>query len=562
MTILPSTRPDSTVVTDWLHCPGCRALLYRRRFERALSVCPDCGHHARLSAQARVDQLLDAGGTRTFGDLSAVIDDPLGFTDVRPYRERLAEAQAASGLGDAAVCATGTIRGHPVVLVAMDFGFMGGSLGVALGSLVEQAARRAREQHHPLVVVSASGGARMQEGALALMQMARTSQALAALDAAGVLTVSLVTDPTYGGVAASFVPIADVVLAEPGARMGFAGPRVIAQTIGQSLPEGFQTSEFLLEHGLVDDVVARPALRSALAGLLAVARPRRARRSGPVPLIHDPDELPRRSAWDSVRAVRTAGRPGTLSIVEEAVDGFYELHGDRLGGDCGAIVGGVGLWDGVPVVVGHQRGMTTKERVARNFGMPRPEGYRKAARLMRLAEKLGLPVVTLIDTPGAYPGIDAERRGQAHAIAENLRLMARLTVPIVSIVLGEGGSGGALGVGVADRVYALEDSVFSVISPEGCAAILWRDAGRAREAAEALQVDAASLLRHRLVEGIIPGSARDGPEAVTELADAIRVTVSSALAQLTRLAPEELLARRAARYESFGIRPAVEEVAR
>ncbi|MGI8692872.1 MAG: carboxyltransferase subunit alpha [Geodermatophilaceae bacterium] len=562
MTISPTARPTETAgAADWLHCPRCRMLLYRRRFERELSVCPDCGHHARLDARARLDQLLDPGSVRTFGNLSAVVEDPLDFTDVRPYRERLAEARAACDLDDAAVCATGTVHDHQVVVVAMDFGFMGGSLGVALGSLIEQAAHRAREQRHPLVVLSASGGARMQEGALALMQMARTSQAFAALDAAGVFTVSVVTDPTYGGVAASFVPIADVVLAEPGARMGFAGPRVIAQTIGQSLPEGFQTAEFLLEHGLVDDVVTRAALRPALASLLAATRPKRARRTGPVPLVRDGADLPRRGAWESVRAVRTTGRPGTLEVVEEAMEGFYELHGDRLGGgDCRAVVAGVGLWDGVPVVVvGHQRGATTQERIARNFGMPRPEGYRKAARLMRLAEKLGLPVVTLIDTPGAYPGIDAERRGQAHAIADNLRLMARLTVPIISVVLGEGGSGGALGIGVADRMYALEDSIFSVISPEGCAAILWRDAGRARDAAEALQVDAASLLRHGLVEGIIPVSARSGDE----VADAIRVTVSSALAQLTRLAPDELLARRAARYESFGTRPAAgQEVAR
>jgi acetyl-CoA carboxylase carboxyl transferase subunit beta len=276
-----------------------------------------------------------------------------------------------------------------------------------------------------------------------------------------------------------------------------------------------------------------------------------------VPLVRDPAALPARRAWDSVRAVRDTGRLGATALVERVVDDFVELHGDRVVGDCSAIVAGIGRWDGVPVaIVGQQRGATVDERIRRNFGMPRPEGYRKAGRVMRLAEKLGIPVVTLIDTPGAYPGVDAERRGQAHAIAENLRLMARLRVPIVSVVLGEGGSGGALGVGVADRLYALEDSVFSVISPEGCAAILWRDPGRAPQAAEALQIDAASLLRHGLIEGVI--AAPGGPDG--DPGDAIRLTVTAALGQLSRVAPDELPVQRAARYSAFGRRERAEEV--
>jgi len=350
-------------------------------------------------------------------------------------------------------------------------------------------------------------------------------------------------------VAASFVPLADIVLAEPGARLGFAGPRVIAQTLGQELPEGFQTAEFLLEHGLVDAVVPRAAQRATLAALLSAARPSSPTRVEPVELVRDPGALPDRSAWDSVRAVRTAGRITTTSMIERVVDDFVELRGDRSGGDCPAIVTGLGRWDGVPVaIVGQQRGETVAERVHRNFGMPRPEGYRKAGRVMRLAEKLRIPVVTLVDTPGAHPGVDAERRGQAHAIADNLRLMARLAVPVVSVVLGEGGSGGALGVAVADRVYALEDSVFSVISPEGCAAILWRDAARAPEAAEALQIGAAALLRNGLVEGVIPGPSTDG----ALVGDAVRRTVTTALAELVGLPAEELRRTRALRYSAFG----------
>jgi acetyl-CoA carboxylase carboxyl transferase subunit alpha len=233
------------------------------------------------------------------------------------------------------------------------------------------------------------------------------------------------------------------------------------------------------------------------------------------------------TAWQRAQIARHPKRPHTLDFVGLLLEDWVELHGDRVYGDDKAIVGGLARFDGAPVVaIGHQKGRDTRENIARNFGMPHPEGYRKALRLMQLAEKFGAPIVTFIDTPGAYPGLGAEERGQAEAIARNLREMAGLATPIVCIVTGEGGSGGALAIGVGNRVLMLEYAIYSVISPEGCAAILWGDAAKAPEAAGLMRVTAPELLRLGVIDGIIPepvgGAHRDWEQAATNLRAALR----------------------------------------
>ncbi len=544
---------------EWVRCPGCRGIIYRKRLVRNMHVCPDCGLHYRIAAHERIAQLLDDGSVELI-ELSVPDSDPLGFADTKPYTQRLREARDATGLDEAVVLATGTITDIPVVLAVMDFRFLGGSLGSAVGELITTAAEMAQRERVPLLLVTASGGARMQEGTFSLMQMAKTSQALAGLDAAGVLTISLITDPTYGGVAASFATLCDVIVAEPGARLGFAGPRVIEQTIGQTLPPGFQTSEFLLEHGLIDMIRPRNALRTTLARLLSAGS---GGASGPgarcdaeldgQAIICDPAELPERSPWESVRLARHLGRPTTLDFAAWLFEDFEELHGDRIGGDCPAMVGGLAKVDGIPLVlIGHQKGHTVRELSERNYGMPAPTGYRKAARLMRLADKLALPVVTLVDTPGAYPGIQAEEQGQAIAVAESIQLMVRLTVPVVAVVTGEGGSGGALAISVADRMLACSNAFYSVISPEGCAAILWNDRAMAPAAATALRVDARELLSGGIVDGVVlePG---DGAHTDYHLAaERLRKAIVASLIELARVDRRELRALRHARFRAFG----------
>ncbi|MDA3648379.1 acetyl-CoA carboxylase, carboxyltransferase subunit beta [Saccharopolyspora indica] len=548
---------ESEVDTSWLVCPGCSAMVYGKRFARAHQVCPECGRHAPLTARQRIDLLLDADSVELL-DFSPADTDPLDFTDTKPYAERLREARARTGLDEAILCARGRVDGNPLITAVMDFRFMGGSLGSAVGEAVTRACETALRERTPLLLVTASGGARMQEGVLSLMQMAKTSAALGQLDEAGILTVSLITDPTFGGVAASFATLPDVIIAEPGSRLGFAGRRVIEQTLRQQLPADFQTAEFLSQHGVIDMIRPRDELRPALAKLLSVASRRadgtgRPRRAPATTLVRDPGRLPENDAWDSVRAARRLGRPTTADYVAGLVEDFSELRGDRMSSDCPAMLAGIGRLEGTPVaVIGTQKGHTAEELAASNYGMPSPAGYRKAARVMRLAGKLGLPVITLVDTAGAFPGVEAEENAQASAIAENLRLMASLPVPVISVITGEGGSGGALALAVADRVLMCANAVYSVISAEGCAAILWKDPAAAPEAANALRVTARELLRLGVIDGVVPEPAGGADTDHLATTEALRDALVANLAELAPLDQMNLVTQRHARFRQFG----------
>ena len=358
----------------------------------------------------------------------------------------------------------------------------------------------------------------MQEGIVSLMQMAKTSAALKRHDESGNLYVTVLTDPTTGGVTASFAMLGDIILAEPGALIGFAGPRVIKQTIGQDLPEGFQRAEFLLEHGLIDNIVERDSLKQTLSSIVKMHLKKSDSKMEEYKeyldniyskkidissdeISEDTNEL---DAWSKVQLARDNKRPTALDYIANITKDFYELHGDRAFKDDGAIVGGIAMFGKMPVtVIGQQKGTNTKENIKRNFAMPYPEGYRKALRLMKQAEKFGRPIICFIDTPGAYCGIGAEERGQGEAIARNLFEMAGLRVPILSIVIGEGGSGGALALAVANEVWMLENAIYSVLSPEGFASILWKDAKRAAEAAEVMKITAEDIKRLGIIDRVI-----------------------------------------------------------
>jgi acetyl-CoA carboxylase carboxyl transferase alpha subunit len=509
----------------------------------------------------------------------------LGFVDTMPYRTRLAKAATRTGLNEAAVAAPRRIRGAPVVVVALDFQFLGGSMGSAVGEIVTRAAEHALATRTPLLAITASGGARMQEGCLSLMQMAKTSAAFAALRSAGVLTICLLTDPTFGGVTASFATLGDILIAEPGALIGFAGPRVIENATRQPLPEGFQTAEYLLAHGMIDCVAPREGLPGLLGLLLRAYRaggvgvtdvaqvPDLAQvadvaqvarvayladvaadptESGQV-LLTDADALAAQPAAQLLRDARTLTRPTTLEYTWRVFDEFVELHGDRLAGDDPAIVGGLGCLDGRwAVVLGHQKGNDTASLIARNFGMARPEGYRKAIRLMRLAQRLRLPILTFVDTPGAAPDIGAEDRGQSWAISEALAELAGLTVPVVATIIGEGGSGGALALAVANRVLMLERTCYSVISPESCSTILFGNPARAEEMAERLRITPADLLRLGLVDAVVPEPAGGAQADPGQAAANVRAALCQVLGELAPRSGAELVEERRRRFRRFG----------
>ncbi|MEV2274680.1 acetyl-CoA carboxylase carboxyltransferase subunit alpha [Nocardiopsis sp. NPDC049922] len=551
-------RTDPGGETRWSLCPDCGCYLYLPKLRRDLGVCQECSHHLRLGAAERIELLLDPGGFEP-RDTDLTAGDPLGFTDSKPYPERLASARRGTGRAEAAVWGTGAVGGWPVVLACLDFAFMGGSVGGATGELIARAARHAVATRTPLVLVSASGGARMQEGALSLMQLAKTAQELGRLREHGVLSVNVNTDPTYGGATASFSVLGDVVIAEPGARVGFAGPQVIRQTIRQDLPPGFQTAEFLRDNGLVDLVVPRHELRSTLTRVLALhagREPEPAGADAPVVAAPAPEArgVPERAPSRIVAMARDIGRPTALDYCGLVFDDFVELHGDRATGDDPAVVAGVATLDGRSVVVlGHQKGHDTAELVRRNFGMPQPSGYHKARRLMDHAERHRMPVVTFVDTPGAHPGIEAEERGQGVAIAECILRMSRLTVPTVAVVTGEGGSGGALALGVGNRVLMLENAFYSVISPEGCSTILFGSAAESGRAAEALRISAPELLRLGVVDGVVPEPAEGAHTDRVATADHVGAALRSSLTELSHMTAEDLLDQRYDRFSRFGI---------
>jgi acetyl-CoA carboxylase carboxyl transferase subunit beta len=551
--------PGGSSNTHWVRCAseGCGAVLYRRAFRDNQQVCTRCEHHSRLSASDRIVQLVDDESFNELDD-DLISDDPLEFVaQGQPYRDKLREAQRKTGLNDAAVSGSATINGFPIELVVLEFAFMGASMGSVVGEKVARAAERAAWRRVPLVTVNASGGARMHEGVISLMQMAKTAASLAKLSQVGVPHISILTDPTLGGVTASYAGLGDVIIAEQGALVGFAGPRVIEQVARQKLPADAQRASFLLEHGMVDMVVPRRQLRATVTKLLkryAARKPARGVEAARTSTTAAAAKVAsQRSAWERVWVARDAQRPTTLDYLELAFSDFIELHGDRLRSDDHAIVGGLAALDGRTVmVIGHQKGRNTRENAYRRFGMARPEGYRKALRLMRQAEKLGLPVVTLIDIPGADPSLAAEEGGQAFAIAENLLAMSQLRVPLVCAILGEGGSGGALALGIADRVLMLEHAVYSVASPEAAASILWRDGKQAPAAAEALKITAEHMAEFGIIDSIVPEPAGGAQADPVAMAANLRHALGKHLAEVVDVDPMDLVATRMERYRQIG----------
>jgi len=301
-------------------------------------------------------------------------------------------------------------------------------------------------------------------------------------------------------------------------------------------------------------------IRDSIREIKKMMRPRNAEQLAPViqkledKIAHLHDENLPRAALDIVKLARHPKRPTSSDYIRYLIHDFVELHGDRRFADDQAIVGGIGFFDGTPVtIIGHQKGRNVKENIRRHFGMAHPEGYRKAQRLMEQAERFSRPVITLIDTPGAYPGIGAEERGQAEAIASNLYRMSALRVPIVAVITGEGGSGGALGIGVADKIFMLSNAVYSVISPEGCASILWKDASKADVAAEALKLTANDLLRLRVIDGIIAEPVPGAHEHPEETSREMKKAITTALHELLGMETTPLLNRRYSKYRQMGV---------
>lgn len=566
-------------------CNKCGGAIIAEDVKREYFICPKCGGYFRVHAYRRIEMIADENSFEEW-DMDLQTENPL---DYKGYEEKIEKLQEKTGLREAVVTGKATILGQPAVLAVCDGRFMMASMGEIVGEKITRAVERATRQELPVIIFACSGGARMQEGIVSLMQMAKTSAALKRHSDAGLLYISVLTDPTTGGVTASFAMLGDIILAEPKALIGFAGPRVIEQTIGQKLPKGFQRSEFLLEHGFIDQIVERPKMRETLGRILEFhgkvqtdiedtidktagetasqtgdqAVDRAAGKMVSKTTVHTADEIKSKdsedivdkaqtqkiNAWDRVLLSRRKNRPVGSDYIRMLFQDFTEFHGDRLYGDDPAIIGGIAYFKERPVtVIAQEKGTNTKENIMRNFAMPSPEGYRKALRLMKQAEKFHRPVICFVDTPGAFCGLEAEERGQGEAIARNLYELSGLKTPVLSIVIGEGGSGGALALAVADEVWMLENSIYSILSPEGFASILWKDSTKAKEAAKVMKLTADDLKKMGVIECVLEEPEQYTVQTMKPVADQLREKVEAFIENYEQM-PEQKLTEH--RYQRF-----------
>ena len=568
-------------------CNKCGKGIFTEDYKKNLYICPKCGVYLRMPAQKRIEFLTEADSFEEW-DTGLSTENPLHMIG---YPDKIKALQDKTKLDEAVVTGKARIGENEVALMVMDGRFLMASMGEVVGEKIARGVERATKEKLPVIIFTCSGGARMQEGMTSLMQMAKTSAALKRHSDAGLLYITVLTDPTTGGVTASFAMLGDIILAEPKALIGFAGPRVIEQTIHKKLPKGFQRSEFLLKHGFIDKIVERKDMKTVLEQILTMHR-LTTKHSGIVKNTGAVSEIKtdlntvnpsskredvqavsnknagksrkqklslaqkkragEKTAWERVLTSREKDRPVGEDYIYGLFEEFIEFHGDRNFGDDAAICGGIAYFQGKPVtVIAQMKGKSTAENIARNFGMPEPEGYRKALRLMKQAEKFHRPIICFVDTPGAFCGMEAEERGQGEAIARNLYEMSALKTPILSILIGEGGSGGALAMAVADEVWILENAVYSILSPEGYAAILWKDGSQAARAAKAMKLTSYDLYKAGFVEKIIPEPEGYTLDSIINVFDNLEENISVFLENSKSMTEEERVEQRYQRFRSM-----------
>ena len=477
--------------------------------------------------------------------------DPLAFSGKVTYRSRIYDAQRNTGLTEAAVVGQCKIEGISAVVVALDFSFLGGSMGLVVGEKVALACELAIKKRLPLVAIVTSGGARLQEGALSLMQMAKTATAVNSLHQKGLPYIAVFANPTTGQSYASFGNMADILLAEPGALMGFAPLRVLQETADQPLPIESHTAESHLKHGMLDAVVDREELRGTLSSLMRRLAPSHTKVRLLKPRGRERRPKSKIDAWEAVQRSRHPKRPTARDYIARVFGGFIEIHGDRLTSDDPNIVCGVGDLYGASVMV------IAQQRTPRPPGEPQgpyigPDGFRKAQRAMNMAVKFGIPLITFIDSSGPAQTLEAEEGGLGHAIATTLATMANLSVPTVAVILSEGGRESGLALSVADRILMLEGAIYAPMSPETAASVLYRDDSRVVDAAQSLRLTSADGLAMKIIDTIVPepeGGAHQDPE---DSASTLERALVRAVARVQGVAFGRLLKRRHKRFRNKG----------
>ena len=533
------------------YCEGCSTALADAALYLQYRVCPSCRFHYAVTARERISLIADPGTFRE--SHRSIVSLGPSASSAAPAQKRPTRERRRTGLTEAAITGRGAIGGMPVIIIVLDFRFLGGTMGVVVGEKVSLAFELATRRKMPVVAVITSGGARIQEGVLSLMQMAKTSFAVNGLDREGLPFIAVMANPTTGQVYSSFANLADVILAEPGALLGLAPSMVRGEGSQGSIAPGVHTTEAHLVHGMIDRVIDREHLKDLLSVLLDLMTPKQSLPTDDAAMGHSPSKTEEGikdridgghleelwpPAWETVQLVRHSQRPTALDFIRRSLSNFVELHGDRLHGDDPCIVAGLGyLGSQAVVAIGQEKGheVTARER---HEGRTYPEGFRKAQRVMTLASKLQLPLITFVDTPGPYYGRESEERGLGNAIASTMALMAQLPIPTISVVIGEGGSEGALALGVADRILMLENAIYSVTSPENAAALLYRDSPRVQEVAEPIKLTAQDCLELGIIDLIVSepseGAHRNPSEAALRLKTALEGELTVLKARSTK----------------------------
>ena len=512
-------------------------------------VCPFCRFHYTVTARERIELLVDK---ETFRENYKYVKtvEPLSFSRRNRYRKFLEQDQNRTGLTEAAVAGKCRIGDVETMLIVLDFGFMGGTMGSVVGEKVSMAFENAARRGIPAVAVVSGGGGRIQEGVLSLMQMAKTVTAANRLRDEEVPLIVVLANPSTGQAYASFANLADVILAEPGSLIGLSPLRTLREVSKMPLPLDAHTAEAHVGHGLLDNVVDRENLQPRIASILQILTAQKHGKSNHKNLLKsEPEECDEVEPWEAMTAARNLERPQASSYFRSILDPFIELRGDRLNSDDRSVVTGIGFMDGLAVaVIGQQRRTLVEGERYHVF----PDGLRKAQRLIDLASRFKLPLVTLIDTQGADPGLEAEEQGIGNAIARTLSSMLTVPTPMVSVVIGEGGSEGALALGLSDRILMQQFAIYSPISVNHTLGAAHHDHMLDREAAEALMLTAHDCLELGIADEVVPepdgGSHVDPHKASTDLQTAILTN----LFQLSKMSEGKLLKKRYKKFRRMG----------
>ena len=512
-------------------------------------VCPFCRFHYTVTARERIELLVDK---ETFRENYKYVKtvEPLSFSRRNRYRKFLEQDQNRTGLTEAAVAGKCRIGDVETMLIVLDFGFMGGTMGSVVGEKVSMAFENAARRGIPAVAVVSGGGVRIQEGVLSLMQMAKTVTAANRLRDEEVPLIVVLANPSTGQAYASFANLADVILAEPGSLIGLSPLRTLREVSKMPLPLDAHTAEAHVGHGLLDNVVDRENLQPRIASILQILTAQKHGKSNHKNLLKsEPEECDEVEPWEAMTVARNLERPQASSYFRSILDPFIELRGDRLNSDDRSVVIGIGFMDGLAVaVIGQQRRTLVEGERYHVF----PDGLRKAQRLIDLASRFKLPLVTLIDTQGADPGLEAEEQGIGNAIARTLSSMLTVPTPMVSVVIGEGGSEGALALGLSDRILMQQFAIYSPISVNHTLGAAHHDHMLDREAAEALMLTAHDCLELGIADEVVPepdgGSHVDPHKASTDLQTAILTN----LFQLSKMSEGKLLKKRYKKFRRMG----------